>query len=512
MVTLLILDGFGIGKDYEGNAIIHNSENIDSLKNVFPNSTLIASGEEVGLCAGQMGNSETGHLNIGLGRVVYQDLSRINNDIKNDVLKNNETVVDAINFSKKHSSKVHLFGLLSDGGVHSHISHLKYLIKTFCESGCSVVLHIILDGRDTLFNSGISFVRDIENYIKNNKFDVEIADLVGRIYAMDREKRFDRVKLAYDLYVGNDNFSIKYTKNLFDALKDSYENEIYDEFVLPIKKMKTSVVNDNDVLFFYNFRTDRMREIVSVFGDKNFNQFETKKFKNIKIVTMTEYSKEFNFACVVERPEKYKNSLSEILAKNNLNQFRVTETTKYAHITFFFNGGVEKAYRGENRFLIDSINTKDFSKYPKMRAKEITEKACEAINSKKYDFILINLSNPDMIGHTGDLNATKKAIKFVDECVNKIAKRSLVANGDLIVTADHGNAEVMIDDFGNKVTSHTSNKVPIILVSDKYKNCKLKDGILADVAPTILKLLNIKQPKEMTGQNLLVEQLWEKKF
>ena len=504
MVTLLILDGFGIGKDYAGNAIMHNCPNLDALKKEFPNATLHASGQFVGLTEGQMGNSETGHLNIGLGRVVYQDLTRIDNEIKLNNLKNNKVLSSAISHAQKFKGKIHLFGLLSNGGVHSHIEHLKYLLKFF-NGKAEIVLHIILDGRDVPYNSGIDFLREIEDFISKNNIKAEIADVVGRVYAMDREKRFDRIKLAYDLYTGSENEKISKTNNLQDAILKSYESGIYDEFMLPIK-LGNTYVESGDVLFFYNFRTDRMRELVQAFGEENFAEFERKDLKNLQILTMTEYCKDFAFANVVLEPENFKNCLSEVLSKNNKTQFRVTETTKYAHITFFFNGGVEKAYNGEERLLIDSINTQDFSLFPKMRAEEITEKACEAIESGKYDFVLINLSNPDMIGHTGNLEATKEAIRFVDECLEKIASSSLKVGGDLIITADHGNAEMMIDDCGNKVTSHTTNQVPIVLVSEKYKNCKLSDGKLADISPTILKLLSIKQPKEMTGKNLIVEE------
>lgn len=508
MVTLLILDGYGIGEENEFNAIYKNSKNMKKLCGSFPSAMLLASGEAVGLSAGQMGNSETGHLNIGAGRVVYQDLTRIDNLIKDNSLKNSEVFAKMKEHIKSTKGKVHLMGLLSDGGVHSHIEHLKYLLKTLNRQRLPLVLHCFLDGRDTKVDSGLGFLREIEGFILENKINCEIADIVGRVYAMDREKRFDRVEMAYNLLTGG-KYEEKYAgsvnevENLEVALEKSYENGIFDEFVLPTKKAGTSFIEDGDAILAFNFRTDRMREIISAFGDKRFKEFGVKKFKNLFIATMAEYDKTFRFANVILKPEKIKNGLSEVLSKHGKKQFRISETTKYAHITHFFNGGIEKAFDGEERVLIDSINTQDFSAYPKMRAKEITKGAISAINSKNYDFILINLSNADMLGHTGNLKQTKKAIRCVDDCLFKIAKASLKAGGDLIITADHGNAEKMADESGVKMTAHTTNPVPVVLVSERYKNARLKDGRLADLAPTILSLMGIKVPKEMTGENLV---------
>ena len=510
MITLLILDGYGIGKPNKFNAIWKNSPNVEKLKANYPFCSLNASGEFVGLSHGQMGNSETGHLNIGAGRVVFQSLSKIDNLIKTDKLKENKTLLKSIEHIKKTGGKVHLLGLLSDGGVHSHIEHLKYLLKFYAENNCECVLHCFLDGRDVQFNSGIKYLKQIANFIKKNKINCKISSLVGRVYAMDRERRFDRVEKAYALLTSKEEFEkfgIEKAKNFEKALKEHYENGNYDEFLTPIK-LDDEVISSGDAIVSFNFRTDRMRELVSAFGDKNFKEFKTKDLKDLFIATMTEYDKTFGFAKVIIEPEKIKNCLSEVLAKNGLNQFRVTETTKYAHITFFFNGEVETPFDGEERFLIDSINVQDFSLFPKMRAKEITKKAIETILAGKHDFMLINLSNPDMIGHTGNLNATKKAIKFVDKCVKKIAAASKKTNSTLLVTADHGNAELMVDENGNKVTSHTTNKVPFILMSEN-KNILLKDGSLCDIAPTILDLLKIEKPKEMTGKSLIEEGVWK---
>lgn len=503
MVTLLILDGYGIGeKNKNVNAIYHNSPNMDNLLLNYPSAKLVASGEGVGLSKGQMGNSETGHLNIGAGRIVYQSLSKIDNLIKDDKLKDNETLLDLVKHINQTGGKVHLMGLLSDGGVHSHINHLKYLLKFLSSLGCKLVLHCFLDGRDTKVDSGIEFLKDIQDYIISNNINCEIADIVGRVYAMDREKRFDRVQKAYDMLVGKEE-QVELVDNLLEALKKSYDNNVFDEFVKPIKMKNSSKIEDGDAILSFNFRTDRMRELISAFGKKDFNEFETIKFENLFIATMTQYDKTFDFAHIIIPEENIKNCLSKVLSDSNKTQFRVSETTKYAHITFFFNGQVEKPYKGENRMLIDSINTQDFSKFPKMRAREITKKACDAILSQNYDFVLINLSNPDMIGHTGNLKAAKKAIKFVDKCVKKLVDATLKVKSNIIITADHGNAELMIDEKGKKVTSHTTNLVPIVLVGEKFKDCVLKDGKLSDIAPTILQILDIEKPVEMTGESLI---------
>jgi len=503
MVTLLILDGYGIGeKNKNVNAIYYNSPNMDNFLLNYPSAKLVASGEGVGLSKGQMGNSETGHLNIGAGRIVYQSLSKIDNLIKDDKLKDNETLLELVKHINQTGGKVHLMGLLSDGGVHSHINHLKYLLKFLSSLGCKLVLHCFLDGRDTKVDSGIEFLKDIQDYIISNNINCEIADIVGRVYAMDREKRFDRVQKAYDMLVGKEE-QVELVDNLLEALKKSYDNNFFDEFVKPIKMKNSSKIEDGDAILSFNFRTDRMRELISAFGKKDFDEFETIKFENLFIATMTQYDKTFDFAHIIIPEENIKNCLSKVLSDNNKTQFRVSETTKYAHITFFFNGQVEKPYKGENRMLIDSINTQDFSKFPKMRAREITKKACDAILSQNYDFVLINLSNPDMIGHTGNLKAAKKAIKFVDKCVKKLVDATLKVKSNIIITADHGNAELMIDEKGKKVTSHTTNLVPIVLVGEKFKDCVLKDGKLSDIAPTILQILDIEKPVEMTGESLI---------
>ena len=493
MVSLIILDGFGLNEKKGGNAIAQQGTlNLDKL-NEFPYTTLEASGEAVGLIFGQMGNSEVGHLNMGAGRVVYQDLPRIFNDIKSGEFFKNAALVKTMQHVKKNNSALHLMGLVSDGGVHSHIDHLKGLVDMAHSFGLEkVFVHVITDGRDTLMNSAKSFVEDLEKHIKGK---AKVASITGRVYAMDREKRWERIKLVYDMLVSG------VAKHQFDssieAIEKNYENKVYDEFIEPTIIGDPALISDNDGFIFFNFRLDRAREITQVLSQKNFTEFERKQIKNLCYCCMTQYSEDFKNVLVAYPPEIIHNNLSSILSKNGLKQFHVSETTKYAHITFYFNGGIEKAYPGEERFLIDSYDVQNFSEVPQMRAPEITESAINAINSRKYDFMIVNLSNPDMIGHTGDLEACKKAIEVVDKCAFEIAQCSL-ANGDTcIITADHGNAEVMVDENGNAVTSHTTNPVPFWLVSEKYKNVKLNSGKLSNIAPTILKIFGIKPEDNM---------------
>ena len=493
MVTLVILDGFGLNEKTEGNAIkLQGTPNLKKLSQ-FPYTTLVASGEGVGLNAGQMGNSEVGHLNLGAGRIVYQDLPRINNDISTGEFFKNSAFLKVFNHVKNNGSSLHLMGLLSNGGVHSHINHLKALVDFANNQGIkNVYIHAILDGRDTLRDSGINFVQEIEKHIAGK---AKLVSICGRVYAMDRENRWERVKKAYDMLVyGKAEF--KYN-SATDALKQSYNNKVFDEFVEPTIIGGGKCVEDKDGLIFFNYRTDRAREITKSFTQSEFNEFEVKKFKNLCYCCMTEYDATFKNVLVAYPPEKIEMNLSHIISLNNLKQFHISETTKYAHVTFFFNGGIEKANVGEDRKLIESIDVQDFSQVPQMRAREITQEVLKAMESGVYDFVLVNLSNPDMIGHTGNLNAAIEAIKICDECAYEIAQTALKLGGDCIITADHGNAEEMIDENGNVLTQHTTNPVPLWLVSNKYKNVKLKSGKLCNVAPTVLKLLNIKVPNFM---------------
>lgn len=504
MITLLILDGFGEREEKAGNAIYGNAKRIEKLRKKYPNCLLRASGEDVGLIPGQMGNSETGHLNLGSGRVVFSDLARINKAIENGELRKNETLKNAAMHAKKNKSNIHIMGLLSDGGVHSKIEHAKEIILTLKKHGIKkVYFHAFLDGRDTAPDSGLSFFDEMENFLKSENMG-EIISISGRVYSMDREQRFDRVQRSYNMLTGISVSGYSETSNLRRAIESNYKKQVYDEFIPPIKLKDSPDIESGDVIISYNFRTDRMRELISALSQKSFKEFERKRLDNLLVATMTEYDKTFKNINLIFKPVEIKNCLSQVLAKNGLKQFRIAETTKYAHITFFFNGQIEKPFDGEERVLIESINVQNFAKVPKMRAKEITERAIKAIKSKLYDFILINLSNPDMIGHTGDFKATQTAIKFVDKCAQKIAKASLSVGGETIITADHGNAELMEKD-GKPVTSHTTSPVRLILVSEKNRSLKLRDGRLACVSPTILDLFGLKQPKEMTESSLIVK-------
>ncbi len=493
MVTLCILDGFGINENEQGNAIkLQGTPNLNKL-NEYPTTTLQASGLAVGLTEGQMGNSEVGHLNLGAGRVIYQDLPKINNEIANGNFFKNPAFLEVMNHVLNNNSNLHLMGLLSDAGVHAHINHLKALVEMANVLGIkNIYIHALTDGRDTLPNKGVLYVKEIESAVGNK---AKIASISGRVYAMDRENRWDRIKQYYDVIV---NGVAKYeSESAVGAVNQSYEKGVFDEFIEPTIVLKDVTLNDGDGFIFYNYRTDRAREITNAITQKDFKEFETKKLKNFKYCCMTEYSKDFKDVLIAYPPENVEDNLSAIISNYGLKQFHTSETTKYAHVTFFFNGGIEKAYKGEDRKLIDSVDVKNFSEVPNMRSYEITEEVVNAIQSKKYDFILVNLSNPDMIGHTGDLNAAIEAIKAVDECAYKIAEETLKIGGDCIITADHGNCEEMVDKDGNVLTQHTTNPVPLWLVSDKYKDVKLKTGKLANVAPTVLKLLNKQIPSNM---------------
>lgn len=495
MVTLCILDGFGIKKDELGNAIIAaGTPNLDKLKNEYPYAEIEASGEAVGLPAGQMGNSEVGHLTIGAGRIIEQDLLHIDNEIKRGDFFENEALIKAFEHAQNKGSNLHLIGLLSNGGIHSKISHMfaildaskKYHIK-------NIYIHAITDGRDTSVTSGIDFLKETADKIKGT--NAKIATICGRVYAMDREKRFDRVEKAYNLYVRGIGEEFETYE---DAIKASYQKNITDEFVEPVILEKEGTIKNGDSIIFYNYRSDRARELTFSLTDPNFSEFETENLDDILFTPMQEYAKELSHLNTIYPPKIIEDNLSCLISKSGYQQFHISETTKYAHVTFFFNGGIEVQYDGEERKLIDSYNDKNFAVHPKMRAEEITHELINAIKSKKYEFLLVNFSNPDMIGHTGDFDASIEAVKCCDECAYKVAQETLVVGGDCIIIADHGNIEEMFDEKGTILTKHTTNPVPFMLISERYKNIKLKEnGSLANVAPTVLELLKIKKPDTM---------------
>lgn len=492
MVTLVILDGFGEKKDAYGNAIkSQGTPNLDKLKKQFPHTLINASGKYVGLPDGIMGNSEVGHLTIGSGRVILQDLQLINSEIKNGKFYENPALNKALLHAEKKGGNLHLLGLLSTGGVHSSIEHLYAILnhaKNFDIK--NIFIHPILDGRDTGVRDGLKFVTELEEKIAGT--NAKVGTLIGRVYAMDREKRYDRVKIAYDMLFNGIGTQ---EENSIQAIKNSYEKGVYDEYFEPTIICNDAKISDNDSLIFFNYRSDRAREISFAMTDSNFKEFETKKLSNFLFTAMTQYADELKDQNTLYPPKTVEDNLSAVLSKHGKTQFHTSETTKYAHVTFFFNGGIEKPYEGEDRKLIDSVNVKDFSDFPQMRANEITLEVLDAIASKKYDFILVNYSNPDMLGHTGNFNATKEAIECVDKQAYAVALASIMAGGDCIITADHGNAEEMFDKKGNKLTKHTTNPVPFILVSEKHKKARLKKGkSLTCIAPTVLKLLDIEKP------------------
>ena len=497
--VLLILDGYGYKKEIYGNAINQaNKPNLDFLFNNYPFTTLDASGEAVGLTKGQMGNSEVGHLNIGGGRVVMQDLLRIDNSIQNDTFSKNENLIKVFNFTKTNNSTLHLMGLCSPGGVHSKLTHLYEIVKSAKNFGINkILIHMFSDGRDTLKNSAVEYAKEIQEFL--DKVGVgKIASVSGRLYAMDRENRWDRIKKTYDLLIFGK--AEKTFDNAVMAIEDSYKNDIFDEFIIPVKTKDFKPISENDSVIFFNYRTDRPKELTkAITNQNNFNEFETKKFTNLCYATMTEYDENFKDLIILYAPEKLKNTLSEWLSINGKKQYKVTETTKYAHITYFFNGGIEKPFANETRELIESINEKNFALVPHMRAEEIKDKILDAINSDNYDFILANFSNPDMVGHTGDFNATVTAIEKIDKCMGEIYLLCKEKGYNLIITADHGNADYMLNEKGEVVTSHSTSKVPFNLISEEYKNVTLNEGSLSNVAPTVLEVMKLDKPQEFTN-------------
>ena len=503
--VLLILDGYGERKEKEGNAIaLAKTPVMDRLKKEFPYVEGQASGLFVGLPDGQMGNSEVGHMNMGAGRIVYQELTRITKSIQDGDFFENKALKAAVEHCKKEDSALHFMGLVSSGGVHSHIEHIYGLLELAKRAGLKkVYLHAFLDGRDTPPDSGKSFLLAVEK--KMQELGVgEIATISGRYYAMDRDKNYDRVEKAYRAMVDGTGEKASSVEEAIDA---SYAKKVYDEFVLPTvieKDGAVHTVSDGDAMIFFNFRPDRAREICHAFCDDDFSFFERGVRKNIFFVCFTDYDPTIPNKHVAFEKEEIHNTLGEVVSNLGKNQLRIAETEKYAHVTFFFNGGKEEPYENEDRILVPSpkeVPTYDLK--PEMSCYTVTEKLTEAIRSGKYDLVVANFANPDMVGHTGVLPAAIKAIEVVDECVGKVVEAVESMHGNLFILADHGNADIMIDEkTGEPYTAHTTNPVPFILVSEEKHKLR-EGGCLADVAPTLLELMGIPQPKEMTGKSLL---------
>lgn len=505
-VALVILDGFGIREKEFGNAVKKAKLlNYNKFISNYPNTKIIASGIDVGLPEGQMGNSEVGHLNIGAGRIVYQELTRINKEIKEESFYKKSEFLDVISNVKKSEKKLHLMGLVSDGGVHSHINHLFELMKLAKKEGLDqVYIHCFLDGRDTPPKSAKKHIKDLESKIKEIGIG-KIATVSGRYYAMDRDKRWDRTKLAYDAMVLGKG---KISKDALSAVDTAYSLGENDEFIIPtvIPNLDGSynTIDKEDGIIFFNFRPDRARQVTRSLVDIDFNDFERDKgYFPLNLVCMTLYDKTIENVKVAYKPQRLENTLGEYISKQGLKQLRIAETEKYAHVTFFFNGGVETPNINEDRLLIPSPKVATYDLVPEMSAMEVTDKLLEKTDEDKYDLIIANFANPDMVGHTGNMDAVITALETVDKCLGKVISKIIEKGGSAIITSDHGNSEYMVNAKNNTpFTAHTTNPVPLILVGKG--NVKLREnGRLSDIAPTLLELLNLDKPKEMTGNSLI---------
>ena len=502
-IVLTILDGWGYSNNTKGNAIkLANTPTMNKIWQTYSHTLLNASGQHVGLPENQMGNSEVGHTTIGSGRVINQDLVRIGNSIKDGSFFHSTKLHDIYKKTTINCSKVHLIGLCSNGGVHSHIEHLMALIKIARQYKLETCIHIITDGRDTKPYISNEFIKQIIDEIKDNK-DINICTISGRYYSMDRDCRWSRIEKAYNVLV--DDIIEKDTDPLL-LIKNNHENDVSDEFIMPTR-IKKGKISDNDSIIFFNFRADRMRQLVHCFTNNTFKGFETKTINNLNIITFTKYDP--NLSIPILFPSQHKNNfLGEVLSKHGLKQLRLAETEKYAHVTYFFNGGTEEPFPGEDRELISSAHVDTYDLKPEMSADQITKSAISAIQRNTYQFIVINYANPDMVGHTGNLEATIKSITKIDKCIDQLYKEVQLLGGTLIITADHGNAEYMIDNNNKQCTSHSINPVPFIIANNQYNKGKKvqlrKKGCLADIAPTILTLLQINIPNEMNGSSLII--------
>ncbi len=506
--AIIIMDGYGLSGEKNGNAIAaEGSPNVERYRREYPSGELGASGMSVGLPDGQMGNSEVGHLNMGAGRIVYQELTKITKEIGDGGFFKNEALLGAMENAKKNHKKLHVWGLLSDGGVHSHNTHLYALLKMCKENGLdNAYVHCFMDGRDVSPTSGAGFLRDLQAEMDKLAFG-EIASVCGRYYAMDRDNRWERVAKAYDmLTLGNG----IHAENAADAVEASYKNEVTDEFILPTNVVRggrpVALVEEGDSIIFFNFRPDRAREITRAFSQEDFNGFERKTgFLKPYYVCFTQYDATFKDVRVAFKPQSLDNTLGEYLSKKGLTQLRIAETEKYAHVTFFFNGGVEAPNAGEERALVPSPKVATYDLQPEMSAFEVTDRAIKELSSGKFDVMILNFANCDMVGHTGVISAAEKAVETVDICVDKVLRQILKMGGGALLTADHGNADKMIAEDGSPFTAHTTNPVPVVLVCDRLKDKKLREGgVLADLAPTLLDMMGLEKPAEMTGKTLIM--------
>ena len=500
---LIILDGFGLRQEKEGNAIAQaNTPNLDRIMNDCPLSKIETSGKFVGLPDGIMGNSEVGHMNMGAGRIVKQDLVRINDSIKSNELKNNTHLQNVFNHVQNNTSTLHIMGLISDGGVHSHLDHFEYILSTARESGVEkIAIHAFMDGRDTSPVSGINFINTLETFITSDD-QYRVTTVCGRYYAMDRDNRWERVETAYQMLIHSEGEKFP---DAATAIQASYDNDITDEFIKPTVIGEDCPIQNGDALLSMNFRADRMRQIVTAINHSKYSHFKTKPL-DILFTSITKYKENFPFPVLFE-PEKINNIFPEILAQNNYRQFRIAETEKYAHVTYFFNGGKESLFKGEDRILIPSPKVATYDLQPEMNARKVTDAVLDAISNENFDAIIMNYANPDMVGHTGLLDAAIKAIETIDQCVGEVVSAVKGKNGAVFLTADHGNLEMMINpETGEPHTAHTTLPVPFVLDCHEENYTLKSNGKLADIAPTILAYLNIPQPPEMTGNNLLITQ------
>ena len=497
------MDGWGLGKVASSDAI-QNAKTpfVSPLYSKYPNTTLITCGEAVGLPDGQMGNSEVGHLNLGAGRIVYQELQRINVAVRDGSFAKNEMLLKSIRFAKENNKPLHLLGLVSDGGVHSHINHLKAIVDVCKNEGLSnVFIHAFTDGRDCDPKSGLGFIKDLQQHL--NKSVGKIASVSGRYYAMDRDKRWERVKLAYDAMV---NGVGEKATDAIAAIENSYKNNITDEFIKPTvivaeDQQPLATIKDGDVAICFNFRTDRCREITQVLTQMDIHEYNMHKM-SLHYTTMTEYDSTYQNVNVIFDTDNLNNTLGEILEKHGLKQIRIAETEKYPHVTFFFSGGREKPFDGEKRIMIASPKVATYDLKPEMSAYEVTAALLPEIKNKAADFICLNFANADMVGHTGVWEAAIKAVETVDECVGKVVTAGLENGYTTFLTADHGNSDYMINEDGSPNTAHTMNPVPFFIIDNEWKR-KIKPGKLGDIAPTILTMMQLPIPKEMTGEVLI---------